>query len=159
MNPYQARVCTMDEAVKQLTALVPTGSNWPYILVQLNGDTHHVPLPREGHLSALVEGTSSATCGQISHLEVCQLLSSNSPVIYPVGLNGYEVSVVVSPPESLAKGTNLLGGKPIYLKWTSHSPPWRGENPKCHPLAVTPPPSKCQVPSGLLCQRQKERSA
>ena len=46
VNPYQARVSTMEEAVKQLTALVSTGPDWPYTLVQLNGDTCHMPLPR-----------------------------------------------------------------------------------------------------------------
>ena len=49
----------MEEAVKQLTPLIPTGSNWPYSLVQLNGDTHHVPLPTEGHLGIMVEGGTS----------------------------------------------------------------------------------------------------
>ena len=117
VNPYQARVSTMEEAVKQLTALFFTGPDWPYALVQLNGDTHHTPLPRERHLSILVGGgTSSATCRRISQLEVCQLLSLGSQVIYLVELNGCEVSVIASLPKSLAKGANLLGGKPIYLK-------------------------------------------
>ena len=62
VNLYQARVPTMEEAVKQLTALVPTGSNWPYALMRLNWDNCHVPLPREEHLCTLVEGTSSSTC-------------------------------------------------------------------------------------------------
>ena len=76
-----------------------------------------MPLPRQGHLSILVEGgTSSATCRRVSQLEVHQVLSLGSQVIYPVGLNGCEVPVIASPPESLAKGANLLGGKPIYLK-------------------------------------------
>ena len=44
----QARVSTVEEAVRQLTALVSSGPNWPYALVQLNKDTCHVPLPREG---------------------------------------------------------------------------------------------------------------
>ena len=35
VNPYQARVSTMEEAVKQLTPLIPTGPDWPYALVQL----------------------------------------------------------------------------------------------------------------------------
>ena len=70
----------------------PTGPNWPYALVQLNADAHHVPLPKERHLSILVErGTSSATCRRVSQLAVCQLLSLGSQVIYPVGLNGCEV--------------------------------------------------------------------
>ena len=77
VNPYQARVSTMGEAVKQLTALVSSGPDWPYALVWLNGDTCHVPLPREGHLSILPEGdTSSAACRRVNQLEVCHLLSS-----------------------------------------------------------------------------------
>ena len=110
------RAFTMEEAVKQLTALISTGPDWPYALVRLNRDACHMPLPREGHLSVLVEGgTSSAACGRVSQLEVCQLLSLSSQVIYLVGLDGCEVSVIASLPKSLAKGTNPLGGKPIYL--------------------------------------------
>ena len=117
VNPYQARVSTMEEAVKQLTALVFTRPDWPYALVQLNGDASHMPFPREGHLSILVEGeTSSVTYKRVSQLEVHQLLSSGSQVICQVGLNGCEVPVIASPPESLAKDANLLGGEPIYLK-------------------------------------------
>ena len=108
---------TMEEVVKQLTALVSMRPDWPYALVQLNGDTCHVPLPREGHLSALVEGdTSSATCRRGCQLEVCQLLHLSSQTTYLVGLNGCEVPEIACLPESLAKGTNLLGGDPIYLK-------------------------------------------
>ena len=106
----------MEKAVKQLTTLVPTGADWPYTLVWLNGDTCHAPLPREGHLSTLVEGTNSATSRRVSQLEVCQLLSSSSQVFYPARLNGCVVPIIVSLPKLLAKGTNLLGGKPIYLK-------------------------------------------
>ena len=116
VNPYQARVSTVEEAVKQLTALVSTRPDWPYALVWLNGDTCHAPLPREGHLSILPGGTNSAACGRVSQLDVCQLLSSDLQVIYLVGLNGCEVPVITSLPKSLTKGANLLGGKPIYLK-------------------------------------------
>ena len=113
----QARVSTVEEAVWQLTALVSSGPNWPYTFVQLNKDTHHVPLPKEGYLGVLTEeGTNSTACGQISQLEVCQPLSSDLQVIYPVGLNGCEAPVIVSLPEPLARGTTLLGGKPTYLK-------------------------------------------
>ena len=63
-------VSTMEEVVKQLTPLISTGPDWPYALVQLNGDAHHVPLPMEGHLSIMVEGsTSSVACRRISQLE------------------------------------------------------------------------------------------
>ena len=129
VNPYQVRVSTVEEAVKQLTTLVSSGPDWPYTLVQLNMDTCHVPLPREGHLSILQEGgTSSATCRRVNQLEVCQLLSLGLQVIYPVGMNGCEVPVIASLLESLAKGTNLLGGKPIYLKGDIPNPPQRGQN-------------------------------
>ena len=71
VNPYQARVPTAEEAYNQLTALVSSRPDWPYALVWLNRDTCHAPLPREGHLSVLPEGgTSSATCGRVSQLEV-----------------------------------------------------------------------------------------
>ena len=117
VNPYQARVPTMEAAVKQLTALVCTWPDWPYTLVQLSGDACYMPLPREGHLSTLVEGgTSSATCRRVSQLEVHQFLSSSSQVIYPVGRNGCEVPVKASLPKTLAKDAYLPGGKPIYLK-------------------------------------------
>ena len=71
VNPYQAKVPTVEEAVKQLTALVSSGPGWPFALVQLNRDTCHAPLPREGHLCVLPEGgTSCAACGRVSQLEV-----------------------------------------------------------------------------------------
>ena len=159
VNPYQASIPTVEEVVKQLTDLVSSGPNWPYALVWLNGDTCHVPLSREGHLGILPEGgTSSATCWRVSQLEVCQLLSSDSQVIYPVGLNRHKIPVVTSLPKSLANGTNLLGGETIYLKWTSYNPLWKGQNGKHFPLAIAPP-SWWPAPSRLLCQRQKERSA
>ena len=112
VNPYQARVSTMEKVVKQLTGLVSARPDWPYALVWLNGDACQIPLPREGHLSILVEGGASSA----NYRRVCQLLSLGSQVFYLVRLNGCEVPVIASPPKSLAKGTNLLGGKPIYLK-------------------------------------------
>ena len=40
VNPYQARVSTVEETVRQLMVLVSSGPNWHYTLVQLNQDTH-----------------------------------------------------------------------------------------------------------------------
>ena len=89
VNPYQARISTVEEVVWQLTTLTSSGSNWLATLVQFNRDTCYVPLPKEGHLCILTEGgTNSATCGWISQLEVCPLLHSHSQVVYPVGLKG-----------------------------------------------------------------------
>ena len=77
LNPYQARVSTMEEAVKQLAPLIPAGPNWLYALLQLHTDTCHVPLPKDGHLSILMEGgTSSAAwrwISQLRHLPAAQL--------------------------------------------------------------------------------------
>ena len=95
VHPYQARVSTIGGAAKQLTQMASTGPNWPYTLVWLNGDTHHVPLPKEGHLSVMAEGsTSHVPYGRICQLEACQLLSSGSQVVYPQGLNGCQVLVM-----------------------------------------------------------------
>ena len=141
LNPYQARVPTVEEAVKQLTALVSSGPDWPYTSAWLNGDTHHVPLPREGHLSILQEGgTSSAACRSISQLEVCQLHNLGLQVIYLVGPNGHEIPLITSLPESLANGTNLTGGKPTYLEVDNprsirEGPKWKASPQQlpCHP--------------------------
>ena len=95
VNPCWARVPTVEEVVRELTASASSGPNWPYALVWLNGDTHHAPLPREGHLGILPQGgTNSIACGRISQLKVCQLLSSGLQVIYPVGLNGWKIPLI-----------------------------------------------------------------
>ena len=103
--------------IKELTAWVSSGPDWPYILVQLNEDTHHAPLPKEGHLGMLpTGGTDSTACGRISQLEVHQLLVSGLQVAYPVGLNGHEEPIITSLPESLANGTSLTGGGSVCLE-------------------------------------------
>ena len=47
VHPYQVRVSTREEAMRQLDQLTSSGPNWPYTLVQLNKDTYHMPLPTE----------------------------------------------------------------------------------------------------------------
>ena len=117
VNPCQARVCSMEEAVKELTTWVSSGPNWPYTLVQLHKDTCHAPLPKEGHLGILPQGGAEMTaCGRISQLEVCQLLISGLQVTYPIGLYGHEEPVITSLPKSLANGISLTGGESIYLE-------------------------------------------
>ena len=117
VNPCQARVCSMEEVVRELTAWISSGPNCPYTLVQLNKDTHHVPVPKEGHLGILPQGgTDMTTCRRISQLEVCQLLISGLQVTYPVGLNGCKDPIITSLPESLAKGISLTGGESVYLE-------------------------------------------
>ena len=107
----------MEEAVKELTAQVSSGPNWPYTLARLNEDTCHVPLPKEGHLGILPEGgTNSTLCRRISQLEVCQLLISGLQVAYPVGLNGCKDPIITPLPKSLANDISLTGGGYVYLE-------------------------------------------
>ena len=90
-NPGQVRAASMEEAVKKLTACNSSGTDWLYALVWLYERTHHAPLPKEGHLGILPQrGVEAVPCGQISQLEVCQLLAAGPQVIYPVGLNGQD---------------------------------------------------------------------
>ena len=127
------------EEVKQLTPLPSTGPDCPYTLVWLNRDACHMPLPKEGHLSIQVTGgTSNTACRRVSQLQVCQLLSWGSQIVYLVGLNGCEVPVIASPPEPMAKGVNLLSGKPIYLKVDIPQPTTEGPELKAPPLGWSP---------------------
>ena len=146
--PYQARVSTMKEAVKQLTLLIYTGPDWPYALVQPKGDSCHVPLPTEGHLSIMVEGgTSSVACRRISQPEVCQLLSSDSQVIYLAGLNGRQVPMIMFLPELLARGTTLLRSEPAFLPVDILQSTAKGQESKAPPLGVdsTPIPTASTI--------------
>ena len=156
VNPHQARVSSMEEVVKQLVPLIPTRPNWPYALVQFNADACHAPLPKQGHLSILMEeGTSSATCGWISQLDVHQLLSSGSQVVYPLGLNGCEIPVIMSLPKSLAKGMTMLQGKPIYLSVDILQSAVKGqESPGGHSIPIL-----TASQSGLPHLRWKGKSA
>ena len=66
IHPYQARVSTIEEVIKPLNQLSHSGSNLPYAQVCLSGDTHHMSLPTESHLSVMTEGsTSNIPCGRI----------------------------------------------------------------------------------------------
>ena len=91
----------MEEVVEKLTAWVSSRPNWPYTLVWLHEDTHHAPLPKEGHMGILpLGGVDTTPCRWISQLEVHQLLISSPQVAYPVGLNGGE-EPIVTPYQSL----------------------------------------------------------
>ena len=107
----------MEKAVRNLTAWISSGPDWPYALVQLHKDTHHAPLPKEGHLGILPQrGAEMTTCRRISQLEVCQLLITGQQVAYPIGLNGHEEPIITLLPESLANCISLTRGKSIYLE-------------------------------------------
>ena len=127
----------IDDTAKQLTQLASIRPDSPYALVQLNRDACHVPLPTEGHLSVMMErSTSNVPCGNIHQLDVCQLLGSGSWVVYPEGLNGCQVPVVTSLPELLSNGVTMLKGEPTFLQQDLPNLPQRSKSLRPHPLAV-----------------------
>ena len=109
VHPYQAHISALDEVAKKLTLLTTSSKNWAYAFVQLHEDTQHVHLPKEGHLSAMIEGvTSRIACGNLCQVEVHLLLQSECQVVYPEGLNGSLELVVTTLLESLTHGMNML---------------------------------------------------
>ena len=100
VNPNQARASIMEEAVETLATCTSSGTNWPYALVQLYEGSCHAPLPKDKHLGILPQGKAEETsCGQISQLDICQLLSAGSQVVYPTGLNGQDEPIITTLPE------------------------------------------------------------
>ena len=61
-------------------------------------------------------GCLGTMCGCFHWLEVCQLLQSETQVVYPKGLNRCLVLVVTPLPESLAHDTNALDDEPTFLQ-------------------------------------------
>ena len=117
VHPYQTRVSTIDNMVRKLILLTSSGPNWPYMFMWFNGDVHQIPIPKEGHLSAMTEGMpSNVPCRRICQLEVHQLLHSGAQVVYPKGLNGCLVPVITSLPKSLSHGMIVLNDKPTFLQ-------------------------------------------
>ena len=85
--------------------------------MQLHKDTCHAPLPKEGHLGILPQrGAEAIPCGQISQLEVHQLLIACPQVIYPIVLNSCNEPIIIPLPELLASGISLTAGEPVYLE-------------------------------------------
>ena len=134
-DPSQVRAASMEEAVGKLTTCTSSGTDWPYALVQLHESSCHAPLPKEGHWGILPQRGAEATpCGQISQLEVYQLLVASPQVVYPVGLNGQDELIITSLPEPLASRISLTTGKPIYLGIDIPSPPVEEPDQKIPPL-------------------------
>ena len=95
ISPHQAQASTMEEALEILSTCVSSGPDWLYVLTQLYEGTNHVSLPKDKHLGVLPQGKAESPCGQISQLEVHQLLSTGPWVIYLMGLNGGNQSVTI----------------------------------------------------------------
>ena len=158
VHPYQARISTIDGTAKQFTQLASTGPNWPYAMVWLNRDACHVPLPTEGHLSVMAEGsTSTIPYRMIWQLEVCQLLSSGSQVVYPKGLNGCQVSVIMTLPESLSNGMTMLEGKSTFLQVDLSQSATKEQGPKVLSLGSGLSPTPTTSPTRAFPPNQKAK--
>ena len=158
VHPYHARISTIDGTAKQLTQLASTGPNWPYALVWLNGDTCHMPLPTKGHLSVMAEGrTSSIPYGMICQLEVHQLLSSGSQVVYTEGLNGCQVLVIMTLPEFLSNGMIMLEGKSTFLQVDLSQFATKEQGPKALSLGVGLSPTSATSPTRAFPPKQKAK--
>ena len=73
-------------------------------------------------------------CGQISQLDVCQLLSVRPQVIYPVGLNGDDQPATINLPGPLHSGSSVTNDDPPYLKIDIPSPAPAEQTPTNLPL-------------------------
>ena len=116
ISPHQSWASMMAEALEILSTCAPSGPDWPYVLIQLYEGTNHVPLPKDKHLGILPQEKAESPYGQISQLEVCQLLSARLQVIYPVHLNGGNQSVTMDLPGLLHGGSSVTTNEHPYMK-------------------------------------------
>ena len=117
VNPHQTRTSTMEEAVKKLATCTSSGTDWPFILAQLYEGSSHVPLPKGKHLGILLQGEAERTpCGQISQIDICQLLSASPQVVCPTGLNGHREPIITTLPEPLSSSMSIIASKHSYLE-------------------------------------------
>ena len=124
ISPNQVQVPSMEEAVGTLSAYISSRPNWPYALVQLYEGSSHMPLPRDKHLGVLPQGkVEESPYGQISQLEVCQLLSTRPQIIYPVGLNGNDEPVTATLPEQLHNRASVTTYEHPYMRIDIPPPP------------------------------------
>ena len=117
VNPNHTRTFTMEEAVEKLATCPSSGTHWPYTLAQLYKGSGHVPLPKGKHFGILPQGKAEETsCGQISQLDIHQLLSTSPQGVYPSGLNGHDEPIVTTLPELLSSGRSVITSKHPYLE-------------------------------------------
>ena len=113
VNPHQTKTSTMEEAAP----CPSSGTDWPYVLAQLYECSSHVLLPKGTHLGILLQVEAERTCcGQISQLDVHQLLSSGPQVVYPIGLNGHREPIITTLPEPLSSGMSIIASEHPYLE-------------------------------------------
>ena len=124
ISPNQVWVPIMEEVVGTLSAYISSGPDWPYALARLYKGSSHTPLPKDKHLGILPQGkVEGSPYGQISQLEVCQLLSAGPQVVYPVGLNGTDEPVTTTLPEQLHSGASIITYEYPYMRIDIPPPP------------------------------------
>ena len=134
ISPHQARVSMMEEALGPLPTCISSGPDWLYVFAQLYKGSNHTPLPKDKHLGILPQGkVEESPHGQISQLKVHQLLSAWLQVVYPVGLNGCDQSVIINLPEPLHSGSSITADEHPHLQINIPLP--TPEEPEC----TTPP--------------------
>ena len=103
-------------------------------------------------------GAEVIPCGQISQLEVCQLLVVGPQVVYPLGLNGCNEPVKTMLPEPLASSISLTTGEPVYLEINIPPSPVEEPDQKVPPLGEV---STIMIasPNKSTPQNWKERAA
>ena len=116
ISPHQVQVSTMEEAIGTLSIYISSGCNWLHALAQLYKGSSHTPLPKGKHLGFLLQGkVEESPYGQISQLEVCQLLSTGPCIFYTVGLNGNDEPITITLPQSLHGGASITTNEHPYI--------------------------------------------
>ena len=107
----------------------------------------HTPLPKDKHLGILPQGKAEENSyGQISQLEVHQLLSARSQVVYPVGLNGEDEPITNTLPELLSSSASVTANKHPYMRIDNPHLPWRNQNIQLCQLTRCTPSLQLDIP-------------
>ena len=118
-----------------------------------------MPLPKEGHLSILAkECTSHVPSRRIQQLEVCQLQSSGSQVVYLEGLNGCQVPLIMTLPESLSQGMTMLKGESTFLQVDLPKSTTKEQEPKFPSLGGGLSPTPASSPTWAFPPKWKAKS-
>ena len=134
ISPHQAQASMMEEALGTLCTCISSGPDWPYVLARLYEGSNHTPLPKDKHLGVLPWGKVESFFGQISQLEVHQLLSTGPQAIYLVGLNGGNQLVTIDLPELLHSSSSITTDEHSYLRIDIPLP--THEEPECTTLPL-----------------------
>ena len=119
---FQARAAAMVDALDTLATFAYEGPDWPYTLIWLYEGANHMPLLVNKHLSVLTPEKMESLSGQISQLEIHQLLSAGLLVMVPVELSGGEQVVTVDLPEPLCTGSSVTSNEHPFVEVNIPSP-------------------------------------